>query len=33
MWDLGCVVASMVFFLIAIAYTHGCDRLGTKEGK
>jgi hypothetical protein len=31
MWDLGCAVASTVFFLIAIAYTMGCERLGTKE--
>ncbi len=31
MWDLGCAVASAVFFLIAIAYTMGCEQLGTKE--
>jgi hypothetical protein len=31
MWDLGCAVASVLFFLIAIAYTIGCERLGTKE--
>ncbi len=31
MWDLGCTVASVLFFLIAIAYTIGCERLGTKE--
>jgi hypothetical protein len=33
MWDIGCIVASVAFFLIAIAYTNGCDRLGTKESK
>jgi hypothetical protein len=33
MWDVGCVIASIVFFLIAIAYTQGCERLGTKAGK
>jgi hypothetical protein len=33
MWDVGCVIAGILFFLIAIAYTNGCDRLGTKEGK
>lgn len=31
MWDLGCAVASVLFFLIAIAYAMGCERLGTKE--
>jgi len=33
MWDMGCIVASVAFFLIAIAYTTGCERLGAKEGK
>jgi hypothetical protein len=33
MWDVGCVIASVAFFLIAIAYTNGCDQLGTKEVK
>jgi hypothetical protein len=33
MWDIGCILASAIFFLIAIAYTTGCDRLGTKESK
>ena len=33
MSDLGCIAASFVFFALAIAYTSGCDRLGTKEGK
>jgi hypothetical protein len=33
MWDTGCIAASVVFFLIAIAYTAGCERLGTKENK
>jgi hypothetical protein len=33
MWDIGCVVASVAFFAIAIAYTAGCERLGSKAGK
>jgi hypothetical protein len=33
MWDVGCILASVLFFLLAIAYTVGCDRLGTKESK
>ncbi|NYF49648.1 hypothetical protein [Tunturiibacter gelidoferens] len=31
MWDLGCVGASVFFFVIAIGYTTGCERLGMKE--
>ena len=31
MWDIGCVVASMLFFAIAIGYVMACDRLGAKE--
>jgi hypothetical protein len=31
MWDIGCVVASTLFFAIAIGYAMGCDRLGAKE--
>ena len=31
MWDIGCVVASILFFYIAIGYATGCDRLGAKE--
>ena len=31
MWDLGCIVAAALFFLAAIAYTSGCDRLGQKD--
>jgi hypothetical protein len=31
MWDIGCVVASIFFFYIAIGYATGCDRLGAKE--
>ncbi len=31
MWDMGCVGASVLFFLIAIGYTTGCERLGMKE--
>jgi hypothetical protein len=30
MWDVGCVAASVLFFLIAIGYAMGCERLGTK---
>ena len=33
MWDIGCIVASVAFFLVAIAYTTGCERLGMKESK
>jgi hypothetical protein len=33
MWDIGCVVASTLFFAIAIWYAMGCDRLGAKEAK
>jgi hypothetical protein len=33
MWDVGCIAASVGFFLIAIAYTTGCELLGTKDGK
>ena len=29
MWDIGCIAASVAFFLLAIAYTTGCARLGT----
>jgi hypothetical protein len=31
MWDIGCVMASTLFFVIAIGYAMGCDRLGAKE--
>jgi len=31
MWDIGCLGAGVLFFAIAIAYTAGCERLGTKE--
>jgi hypothetical protein len=33
MWDIGCVVASILFFYIAIGYATGCDRLGAKEAQ
>jgi precorrin-6B methylase 2 len=33
MWDIGCITASVAFFLVAIAYTTGCERLGMKENK
>ena len=32
MWDLGCVLASIAFFIVAAAYTIGCERLGVKAG-
>jgi hypothetical protein len=31
MWDLGCTIASVAFFLISIAYVAGCERLASKE--
>lgn len=31
MWDIGMIAAIVVFFAIAIFYTVGCDRLGSKE--
>jgi hypothetical protein len=31
MWDVGCIVASILFFAIAIGYTAGCERLRPKE--
>ena len=33
MWDVGCVVAIVAFFMIAVAYTKGCERLVTKAAK
>ena len=33
MWDIGSIIASVAFFLLAIAYVTGCNRLGTKESK
>ncbi len=34
MTDLLCIGAAIAFFLIAISYTSGCDRLGaTKAGR
>jgi len=33
MWDMGCIAAGILFFVIAITYTHGCDRLGSKESR
>jgi len=33
MGDIGCVVAIVGFFAVAIAYTVGCERLGVKAGK
>ncbi len=31
MWDVGCIVASVLFFAIAIGYAQGVNGLGTKE--
>jgi hypothetical protein len=31
MWDFGCIVAMIGFFVLAIAYTSGCERLGVKR--
>ncbi len=31
MWDLGFLVASLLFFAIAIGYTKGCERLGARD--
>lgn len=33
MWDIGCIIASVAFFTIAIAYIAGCSQLGVKENK
>ena len=33
MWDLGCIVASVAFFAVAILYAAGCERLATKVAK
>jgi hypothetical protein len=33
MWDLGLLAATAAFFLIALAYTVGCRRLGSSEEK
>jgi hypothetical protein len=33
MWDVGCVVASVLFFAVAIGYAIGCERLVMKEAK
>jgi hypothetical protein len=31
MADIAYIAATIAFFLLAIAYAQGCDRLGTKE--
>jgi hypothetical protein len=33
MWDILMLISSIAFFIIAITYTAGCDRLGTKGSK
>ena len=30
MWDIGMIAATIAFFVIAVLYTAGCDRLGHK---
>lgn len=32
MWDLLCVTGATLFFVVAIAYTAACERLGRKAG-
>jgi hypothetical protein len=31
MWDILLIMASIIFFAIAIAYTRACERLGRKK--
>jgi hypothetical protein len=31
MADIACIVAIIAFFVLAIAYTAGCERLGVKR--
>jgi hypothetical protein len=31
MWDLGCILATALFFIAAAAYLSGCERLGPKD--
>lgn len=33
MWDVLMVIATIAFFVIAIAYTYGCSWLGAAGGK
>ena len=33
MWDIGCIAAGVAFFIIAIAYVTGCERVGMKENR
>ncbi len=30
MWDISCLTATAVFFLVALGYTNGCERLSGK---
>jgi hypothetical protein len=30
MWDIGCVIGTVLFFLLSIAYVVGCVRLNDK---
>ena len=31
--DIGCLAATFAFFIVAIAYTTGCERLAVKKAK
>jgi hypothetical protein len=33
MWDIGCVVGTSAFFMLAIAYVFGCATLNGKRGR
>jgi hypothetical protein len=33
MWDIGCIAAGVAFFIIAIAYVTGCERLCKRENR
>ncbi len=31
MWDIGLLLITVLFFAVAVVYTHGCDKLRRKE--
>ena len=31
MWDIGLLLITVLFFTVAVGYTHGCDKLRRKE--
>jgi hypothetical protein len=31
MWDIGLLLITALFFVVAVAYTYGCDKLRRKE--